>query len=116
MNIKKIREAIGLLSCMVECGEKHSAQSRGIVQEAINELTKIENQLGEAIDLLKEFAFYCVDLSVEEHCEHAARVQEFLKKTSAKDWIEEQLRLAKCEYCEEYDECKNQDGICEKES
>lgn len=38
MNINKIREAIGLLNCMVECGEQHSKRSRNTVMDALEEL------------------------------------------------------------------------------
>jgi len=73
----------------------------------------MEAKFNEAIELLKEFAFYCVDDTLEEHAERAARVREFLKTTPAKEWLEEQLRLAKCAYCQTFDECEKQDGTCD---
>lgn len=76
-------------------------------------MSSLEVKFNEAIELLKEFAFYDPDGTLKEHLEKAYRVQEFLKTTPAKDWVEAQLRLAKCGWCEVYDECKRQDGICD---
>jgi hypothetical protein len=44
-----------------------------------------------AIELLKEFAFYCVDASVEEHCEQAVKVQELLRELGHGQWVDEQI-------------------------
>lgn len=73
----------------------------------------LETKFNEAIELLKEFAFYCIDDSLEEHLQRAFKVREFLKTTPARDWLEKQLRLAKCAYCETFDECEKQDGTCD---
>lgn len=75
---------------------------------------KAIKQYDKAIELLKGFAFFCIDETVKEHGEDAGKVQEFLKQTYAAEWLEEQLALAKCENCEEYDDCENQNGKCGK--
>lgn len=66
-----------------------------------------------AIELLKEFAFYCVDDTLEEHAQRAYKVQEFLLTTPAKEWVEKQRRLIKCAYCDTFEECEKQDGTCD---
>lgn len=80
----------------------------GMAEESVT----ICDKLSEVLELLKEFAFYCVDETNEEHGDRAGRVQDFLLTTSLKDWMEEQLRLSKCENCDDYDRCENQDGNC----
>jgi hypothetical protein len=84
-----------------------------LVQHKERFMANLEAQFNEAIELLKEFAFYCADDSLEEHAQRASKVREFLKTTPAKEWLEEQLRLAKCAYCETFDECEKQDGTCD---
>lgn len=44
-----------------------------------------------SIEMLKEFAFYCIDLSVEEHCEQAMKVQELLRELGHGKWVDEQI-------------------------
>jgi hypothetical protein len=44
-----------------------------------------------AVELLKEFAFYCVDLSIQEHCDQAMKVQNFLRKVGYGKWIDDQI-------------------------
>lgn len=73
----------------------------------------LEAKFNEAIELLKEFAFYCIDDPLEEHLQRAFKVREFLKTTPARDWLEKQLGFAKCAYCETFDECEKQDGTCD---
>lgn len=84
-----------------------------LVSKLEDKINKLEEENDKAIELLKEFAFYCIDDSVEDHCDRAVKVQEFLKTTKAKSWIETQLRLAKCDNCEMYDDCEHHDGYCE---
>jgi hypothetical protein len=80
-----------------------------VLEQAIQAIEQSE----QAIELLKEFAFYGMEESIQEHLEQALKVQEFLMGTDAKDWLEEQLTLCKCDDCEKYDECENQDGSCD---
>lgn len=75
---------------------------------------KAIKQGDKAIELLKEFAFYCVDESIEDHCAQAVKVQEFLKTTETKEWMEEQIKLSKCNVCERCD-CTTFDGNCPSE-
>lgn len=48
-------------------------------------------QRDRAIELLKEFAFYCIDLSAQEHCEQAVKVQSFLREAGYGNWIDKQI-------------------------
>jgi hypothetical protein len=44
-NIKKIRECIGLLNSMVNCGEEHSDRSLALLAETRTALDAVESEL-----------------------------------------------------------------------
>ena len=73
-------------------------------KEVLVRTIDIIDKYKEAIELLKEFAFYCIDESVGYHVEQAIKVQDFLKTTHAKEWLEEQL-----ETDDDYCECEEED-------
>lgn len=80
--------------------------------EKLETLVNKANIAEQSIELLKEFAFYWLDDSTDEHCARAVKVQEFLKNTPAAEWMIEQLRQSECDGCSEYEDCTNRDGTC----
>ncbi|MDF2891222.1 MAG: hypothetical protein K0R80_1589 [Clostridia bacterium] len=93
-------------ACLI-CG------SLGVNDEKALDMISRVNTFNAAIELLKEFAFYDIDLSVEDYCVNAVKVQEFLKTTYATDWMNEQLIVNECIGCDEYDECHRHDVVNE---
>lgn len=69
-------------------------------------------QVVKAIELLKEFAFYYIDASIEDHFAQAVKVQEFLKNTFAAEWLQTQLEINECDGCTDLESCKHKDGSC----
>lgn len=61
--------------------------SIGLNEDKVKDLIKRVEGYDQAIELLKEFAFYDTDDSVKEHCERSSRVQDFLRDTYAKEWL-----------------------------
>lgn len=51
MKLDKVREAIGLLNSMVECGEQHSELSRDVVKSAIQQVGEAEKDINRLINI-----------------------------------------------------------------
>lgn len=79
----------------------------GCNQEKLQEMINRSNLYVQAVELLKECAFYCVDASALDHCNQAIKVQEFLKTTYAKNWLDDIFKKERIQLLinESPDEC-----------